>query len=108
KSQNADFKQSEFSAEYAALGYLKYPDAVRVEKVNDPGPSAGKLQVGDAIDAVDGTPVANVEAFTTLMKSTKPGQEIAIDYRRKNAPPGTAKITLGKNEDRANGYLGVA
>ncbi|HTY27544.1 MAG TPA: PDZ domain-containing protein, partial [Mycobacterium sp.] len=38
-SQNADFKQSEFSAEYAALGYLKYPDAVRVEKVNDPGPS---------------------------------------------------------------------
>lgn len=108
KSQNADFKQSEFSAEYAALGYLKYPDAVRVEKVNDPGPSVGKLQVGDAIDAVDGTPVANVEAFTTLLKATKPGQEIVIDYRRKNAPPGTARITLGKNEDRDYGYLGVA
>ncbi|MFN8033926.1 MAG: PDZ domain-containing protein [Mycobacterium sp.] len=108
KSQNADFKQSEFSAEYAALGFLKYPDAVRVEKVNDPGPSAGKLQVGDAIDAVNGTPVANVEAFTSLMKSTRPGQEIAIDYRRKNAPPGTAKITLGANEDRDYGYLGVA
>lgn len=108
KSQNADFKQSEFSAEYAALGYLKYPEAVRVEKVNDPGPSAGKLQVGDALDAVNGTKVADVAAFTALLKATKPGDEITIDYRRKNAPPGTAKITLGKNEDRDYGYLGVA
>ncbi len=108
KSQNADFKQSEFSAEYAALGYLKYPEAVRVEKVNDPGPSAGKLQVGDAIDAVNGTKVSDVKAFTALLKATKPGDEIVIDYRRKNAPPGSAKITLGKNEDRDYGYLGVA
>ena len=108
KSQNADFQQSEFSAEYAALGFLKYPDAVRVEKVNDPGPSAGKLQVGDAIDAVNGTPVADVEAFTSLLKATKPGQEIVLDYRRKNAPSGTARITLGNNSDRDYGYLGVA
>ena len=108
KSQSADFQQSEFSAEYAALGFLKYPEAVRVEKVNDEGPSTGKLQVGDAIDAVNGTPVANVEAFTTLLKATKPGQEIVIDYRRKNAPPGTVRITLGNNSDRDYGYLGVA
>ena len=108
KSQSADFQQSEFSAEYAALGFLKYPEAVRVEKVNDEGPSTGKLQVGDAIEAVDGTPVANVEAFTSLLKATKPGQEIVLDYRRKNAPPGTARITLGNNSDRDYGYLGVA
>ena len=46
KAQNADFKHSEDSAEYAALGFLKYPEAPTVEKVTDPGPSAGKLQVG--------------------------------------------------------------
>lgn len=108
KDQNADFKRSEDSAEYAALGYLKYPSAVRVEKVNDPGPSAGKLQDGDAIDAVDGKPVANIAEFTALLKATKPGQEIVIDYRRKNAPPGVARITLGNNQDRDYGYLGVA
>ncbi|MGY4711434.1 YlbL family protein [Mycolicibacterium sp. CBM1] len=108
KDQNADFKRSEDSAEYAALGYLKYPEAVRVEKVNDPGPSAGKLQAGDAIDAVNGTKVADVKAFTSLLKATKPGQEIVVDYRRKNAPPGTARITLGTNTDRDYGYLGVA
>jgi PDZ domain-containing protein len=108
KDQNADFTNSEDNAEYAALGYLKYAKAVTVEKVNDPGPSAGKLQQGDGIDAVNGTKVADVEAFTKLLKATKPDQDIVIDYRRRNGPSGTATITLGRNEDRDYGYLGIA
>ena len=108
KANDADFKQSEDSAEYAALGYLKYPSAVTVDDVNDPGPSAGKLQSGDAIDAVNGIPVANVDQFTSMLKDTKAGQEVVIDYRRKNGPPGTATITLGSKPDRDFGYLGVA
>ena len=108
KSQNADFQRSEDNAEFAALNYLKYPQAVSVENVNDPGPSVGKLQNGDTVDAVDGTKVATVEEFSTILKTTKPGQTIVIDYRRKNAPPGTATITLGKGEDRDYGYLGIA
>jgi PDZ domain-containing protein len=108
KDQDADFKNSEDSAAYAALGYLKYPKAVVAAKVNDSGPSAGKLKDGDAIDAVDGKPVANIAEFTGLLKATKPGQEIVIDYRRENSPPGTARITLGTNPDRDYGYLGVA
>ena len=39
KANDADFKQSEHSAEYAALGYLKYPQAITVAAVTDPGPS---------------------------------------------------------------------
>ena len=108
KSQNADFQRSEDNAEFAALNYLKYPQAVSVENVNDPGPSVGKLQNGDTVDAVDGTTVATVEEFSAILKATKPGQQIVIDYRRKNAPPGTATITLGKGEDRDYGYLGIA
>ncbi|GBE65597.1 signal protein PDZ [Mycobacterium sp. MFM001] len=108
KANNADFRQSEDSAEYAALGYLKYPEAVTVAAVSDPGPSKGKLQDGDALDAVDGTPVANVEQFTSLLKKTKPGQAVTIDFRRKNAPPGSARITLGTNPDRDYGFLGVS
>jgi len=108
KSQNADFQNSEDSAEYAALNYLKFAKAVTVEKVTDPGPSAGKLQVGDAIDKVDGTPVPDVEAFTKILKATKPDQEITLDFRRKNAKPGTATVTLGRNEDRDYGFLGIA
>ena len=108
KSQNADFQRSEDNAEYAALNYLKFPKAVTVEKVTDPGPSLGKLQLGDALDAVNGTKTPTIESFTSLLKATKPGQEITIDYRRRNSPPGSARITLGKNDDRDYGYLGVA
>ncbi|WP_343599640.1 PDZ domain-containing protein [Mycobacterium sp.] len=106
-ANNAEFRQSERNAEYAALGYLKYPKAVTVATVNDPGPSVGKLQAGDAVDAVDGTPVASVEQFTALLKNTRPKQDVTIAFRRKNAPPGVARITLGTNPDHGYGFLGV-
>jgi len=108
QANNADFKTSEDSAQYAALGYLKYPEAVTIATVTDPGPSAGKLKAGDAIDAVNRTPVSNVEQFTSLLKNTKPGQVVTIDYRRKNEPAGVAEITLGTYKDRDYGFMGVA
>jgi PDZ domain-containing protein len=107
KANNNDFKRSEANAEYAALDYLKYPTAISVQKVNDPGPSLGKLQVGDAIDAVNGTPVPNMDAFHAVLNQTKPGQDIVIDFRRKNAPAGVTTITLGSSPDRGTGFLGV-
>lgn len=107
-ANSADFKNSEESAEYAALEYLKYPDAVTVATVSEPGPSAGKLKAGDAIDAVNGTAVANVEQFTSILKDTKPGDVVVIDFRRKNEAPGVAQITLGTNKDRDYGFMGVA
>jgi PDZ domain-containing protein len=105
-----DFKRSEDSAEYAALSYLKYPSAVTVDSVTDPGPSVGKLKAGDAIDMVNDKPIANLEEFTALLKETKPGDQLVIDYRRKseNEPLGTTTITLGDNPDRDYGYLGVS
>jgi PDZ domain-containing protein len=108
KANDADFKESEHSAEYAALGYLKYPQAVTVAAVNDPGPSVGKLQAGDSVQAVNGTPVATVEQFTSYLKNTKPGQPVTVDFRRKNAPPGVAQITLGSNKDRKYGFAGLS
>jgi PDZ domain-containing protein len=108
KANNTDFKRSEDSAEYAALSYLRYPSAVTVANVSDPGPSVGKLQHGDAIDRFNGKPVANLEQFTALLKATKPGDTVVLDYRRKNAPEGVATVTLGSNPDRNYGYLGVA
>lgn len=108
EDNSADFKESEHSAAYAALGYLSYPAEVTVADVQEPGPSAGRLQSGDAVDAVNGTPVADVERFTALLGQTKPGDEVVIDYRRKNAPPGIARITLGENKKGGQGFLGIA
>jgi Lon-like protease len=106
KANNAEFTQSEDNAEYAALGYLKYPRAATVMEVQKPGPSVGKLQAGDVLDAIDGKRAANAEQVTSLLKNTKPGQQVAIDYRRKNVP-GTARITLGQNKDRSYGFMGM-
>ncbi|MFA7509177.1 MAG: S16 family serine protease, partial [Mycolicibacterium vanbaalenii] len=39
--------------------------------------------------------------------STKPGDTIIVDYRRKNAPMGTTEITLGSYPDRPQGVVGV-
>ena len=108
KANDADFKQSEHNAEFAALGFLKYPRAVTVVVVSEPGPSVNKLQPGDSIQAVNGTPVADVDQFTSYLKHTKPGQSVSVDFRRKNAPPGVAQITLGKHPDKDYGLVGVS
>ena len=107
EANNQEFKRSEDSAEYAALGYLKYAPAVTVETVNKDGASAGKLKEGDAIDAVNGTPVTDLEQFQALMEKTKPGDEVMLDFRRKNAPPGIATIKLGSAPDKEHGVLGI-
>ncbi len=108
KANNTEFKNSEQDAEFAALAYLKYPAAVTVESVTEHGPSDGKLKPGDAIDMVNGIAVADVAAFTDLLKKTRPGEQVVIDYRRKNEAIGTVAITLGANKDRDYGYLGTA
>lgn len=107
EANTTDFRQSERSAEYAALLYLGFPMAVTVENVNEDGPSAGKLADGDAIEGVNGKPVATLEEFQAMLKGTKPGDSVVLDYRRKDGPPGVATITLGKHPDGDQGYLGI-
>ncbi len=108
KANDEEFKDSEANAEYAALGYLDYAPAVTVAAVNDGGPAVDKLAAGDAIDAVNGTPTATLDEFTALLKATKPGEQMVLDFRRKNAPAGTVTVTLGSHPDRDYGYLGVS
>lgn len=112
EDSDAEFRESEQSAAYAALGYLHYPLAITVADVKDPGPSAGKLQTGDAIDSVNGETVDSVEQVTAKLTVAKPGETVTIGYRRKNSGPGTVRVTLGdkpgEKTDHDRGYLGVS
>ena len=110
KANNADFKQSEDSAEYAALGYLKYPPAVTVATVTDAG-SVGGQAARPATPSTRSTarrwPTSR--SSPRLLKNTKPGQVVTIDYRRKNEPAGRrARSRWAANKDRDYGFLGVA
>ncbi len=107
EANNQEFKRSEDSAEYAALGYLKYAPAVTVETVSKDGASKGKLNEGDAIDGVDGVPVTSLDQFQSIMEKTEPDQEVVLDFRRKNAAPGVTTIKLRSNPDKPHGYLGI-
>lgn len=105
---NADFKRSEDTAAFAALDYLKYPMAPTVVSITEDGAAKGHLEEGDAIDAVDAKPVTTVDEFTEYLKTKKLGDEVVIDYRRKNAPPGIARVKLGEGPEKGRGYVGVA
>ena len=108
EANNKDFKRSEDSAEYAALGYLKYAPAVTVETVNKDGASAGKLE-GRRRRSTPSTArrSADIEQFQSLMAKTKPGDEVVLDFRRKNAPPGVdhdqAGLRAGQGAGRPRG-----
>ena len=51
--------------------------------------------------------MANLEEFQALLKDTKPGDTVALDYRRRDGSLGRPTITLGKHPDRDSGYLGI-
>jgi PDZ domain-containing protein len=119
QANTQEFKRSESNAESAALGYLKYAPAVTVATVDKKGAAAGKLQEGDAIDAVDGVKVTSKDQFQAVMAKTKPDQEVTLGFRRKNAPPGVTTIKLRSSPDEGRragwpsprpprGFLGIA
>ena len=108
EANNQEFKRSEDSAEYAALGYLKYAPAVTVETVSKDGASKGKLNEGDAIEGVNGVPVTSLDQFQSIMGKTKPDQEVVLDFRRKKRRPASRRSSLAptRTSHRVPGYRG--
>ncbi|MGC9668848.1 PDZ domain-containing protein [Planosporangium sp. 12N6] len=91
--QNAqEFKDSQTSAETAALTKLGYPVQVTVAEVRPDTPAAGVLQTGDVITAVDGSPVTTAATLTELIRAKPAGTARTVAYTRAGAA-GTATIT---------------
>ena len=107
EANNQEFKRSEDSAEYAALGYLKYAPAVTIETVSEDGASAGKLKEGDAIDGVNGTPVSNLEQFQVADGEHQAGRRGDSRLPPEECAAGRATIKLGSAPDKKQGVLGI-
>jgi Lon-like protease len=100
------FAASESNAEVAALTQLHMPTRVVVGEFTDGSPAAAALKVGDEIDTVAGKPVDSPTAVADALVDTKPGQSVAVDYRR-DGQQGVADVVLGSSPDRPQGLLGV-
>ncbi|CAL9625909.1 putative protein YlbL [Actinosynnema sp. ALI-1.44] len=100
------FQDSQTSAEVAALRYLQYPMKVVAAEVTKGSAADNVIQPNDRLLAVNGKEVAQYEDVRTALEGTKPGDQVDITFQRESARQ-TARVTLGKQDDRQNGFLGV-
>src|SRR4051795_11021157 len=100
------FLTSEEAAETAALKHLGYPEKVVVQGLSDDSPSQGRLEEGDALEAVDGRPTPDTDALDAVLRSIPGGTAIQVSYTRLGQP-GTAAITTKAADQRDGSLLGV-
>jgi Lon-like protease len=101
------FLTSEQAAETVALGRLGYSDKVVIKGFADNSPSAGRLEEGDAVEAVDGRPTPDLGALDAVLTSIPGGTEVTIDYTRLGEP-GTTTVTTRGASEREGSLLGVS
>ena len=105
QANNTDFKRSEDSAEYAALGYLKYPSAVTVRTSATPARRSASCRT--ATPSTRSTaPRSPTWTSSRPVEGHKPGESVVIDYRRKNAGR-RRHHHAGLQPRPRHGYLGV-
>ncbi|MEO5652005.1 MAG: PDZ domain-containing protein [Marmoricola sp.] len=84
RESSVQMVSSQDNAVAAALGALgvKYQTAVKIAEVEDGGPAAGKLEVGDLVLAVDGDKVRTLEQLTAKIRPQPVGSDLTLQVRR--------------------------
>src|SRR5262245_5675373 len=103
-----DFRQSQTSAETAALLHLGYPIQVSVDEVTAGLPADGVLKPGDVIKSVDGTAVTTSQSLVEMVRAQPVGTEIHIGIVRNGQPQTVAIKTAPGDPDPKTSRIGVA
>ena len=107
KGNQADFQESEDSAEVAALHYLKYPFDVSIGTVSPDGPAKDALREDDVLISINDTDVTSACAVQQAVSSAGPRSTAVIRYTR-DGVESTVDIPLGaRPDDDKKGYLGI-
>jgi PDZ domain-containing protein len=105
KGNENDMSQSQRDAVTAALLHLGYPTITREVTVSEvtPGvPAAKVLETGDAIVAVDGAPVAGLDALRAQLAKHKPGDSVTLTIERGgHRRDATVRTVAATGTDRA-------
>ncbi|TDC82245.1 PDZ domain-containing protein [Micromonospora sp. KC606] len=99
KRNAEDFRNSQTSAETAALVELGYPVQVVVKEVAADGPSVGVLRAGDIVTTVDGAKVTTAGKLVELVRAKPAGTALRIGYTR-DGVAGTATVTSREQDGR--------
>jgi PDZ domain-containing protein len=108
--QNAqDMRHSQDDATVAAMKVLGIaPTQVAVAAVTAGGPSDGRLQVGDVLASVDGTPVGgSTDALRRLISARAPGRTVVIGYARGGKPGRVTLRTVATPDAEHRAVIGV-
>lgn len=104
----AQFAQSERSAELAALHYLDLPVTLRVGQVGEGAPAEGLLREGDRIVAVDGQPVTTAGQVQRAVGDVQPGEPLAVTVVRDDAEESVDVVVGSRPGEPDKGFLGIA
>jgi PDZ domain-containing protein len=107
QANRQDFLNSQNSAEAAALGELGYPLKVVVVEIPDGSPSTDVLRPGDAIEAVNGTAIADPDTLIGILEELEPGADVTVEFTR-GVSNRTAMVTTTTAQDRDGAALGVS
>ncbi|HEX3591365.1 MAG TPA: PDZ domain-containing protein [Pseudonocardiaceae bacterium] len=102
-----EFKDSQSDAEVSALRYLHYPIDAVAQQVVSGSPADGKIKPGDKLVLVDGKKVHSAEGVQAALAGTRPGQTVDVFVQTGNQPPRDLKITLGRNPNGKQGFVGI-
>jgi len=108
RNQNVKaFQDSQTSAEVAALHYLGYPSKVVVAEVTKGSAADNTISPNDRLLVVNGKTIAAAGDVRAALEATKPGDQIDIVFQH-DGQEKTARIALGKADDRTTGFLGLS
>jgi len=105
----AQMEASQEDATAAALQELDIPveERVVVGSVVGGSPAEGKLQAGDAILQVDGTPVEEPEQVRDLVIEHQPGEEVRFTVRRDALQKSVTVTTAEAPDDPGRAVVGI-
>jgi PDZ domain-containing protein len=100
KESAAEMRDSQENATTSALRELGIPVDITsfVQDVPEGSPSTGKLESGDELVAIDGTPVAGGTQLRELITAHDPGDKVRVTVRRDGAEM-TETVTTERAED---------
>lgn len=95
-------------SEAVALREAGYDVGVVVQKpIDDKGPAAGKLEVGDRIVAVDGDQIDSPDDVVTDISTLKPGTDVTLDIERGDAKRSVELTTEPYPGDDSASRIGI-